>query len=273
MEKYIKVENYNFNYCSRGSSTNFPILFLHGFLGNCHEFNQSISLLSNDFYCLAVDLPGHGKTQVIGGEECYKMEHTAQGLIKFISALGIKRCILIGYSMGGRLALYLALYFPEYFSQVILESASPGLRTQAERDKRIQQDIKLAKELETEDFSDFLTKWYNQPLFASLKKHPDFERMLEHRLQSNPLELSKSLHNLSTGCQPSLWIKLQENLVPLLLLVGELDQKFISINTEMVSLCKFAQLEIVKNCGHNIHFENATLFVETIGRFLKVNHV
>ena len=273
MEKHIKFDNYNFNYYSRGSSTNFPILFLHGFIGNCREFHQSISLLSNDFYCLAVDLPGHGKTQVIGGEECYKMEHTAQGLIKFISALGIKRCILIGYSMGGRLALYLALYFPEYFSQVILESASPGLRTQAERDKRIQQDIKLAKELETEDFSGFITKWYNQPLFASLKNHPDFEKMLEHRLQSNPLELSKSLRNLSTGYQPSLWSKLQENVVPLLLLVGELDQKFISINTEMVSLCKFAQLEIVKNCGHNIHFENATLFVETIGRFLKVNHV
>lgn len=272
MEKYIKVDNYHFNYYSRGSSTNFPILFLHGFLGNCQEFNQSISLLSNDFYCLAVDLPGHGKTQVIGGEEYYNMEHTAQGLIKFIAALGIKRCILIGYSMGGRLALYLALYFPEYFSQVILESASPGLRTQAERDQRIQQDIKLAKELATEDFSDFLTKWYNQPLFASLKNHPDFEKMLEHRLQSNPLELSKSLQYLSTGCQPSLWSKLHENVVPLLLLVGELDQKFISINTEMVSLCKFAQLEIVKNCGHNIHFENATLFVETIGRFLKLNH-
>lgn len=268
MNKAIRVNNYYFNYRSIGNSIDLPILFLHGFLGDCHDFNDSIALLSNEFYCLAVDLPGHGNTKVIGSEKYHKIEYIAEGLIEFLDRLQINKCVLVGYSMGGRLALYLALYFPEYFSQVILESSSPGLPTEEKRNKRIQSDLQMSKELETEDLLFFITKWYNQPLFSSIKKHSDFKFILERRLQNNPLELSKSLRNLSTGCQLSLWVKLQENLIPLLLLVGELDQKFIDINTEMVSLCKFAQLEIVNSCGHNIHLENANLFVEKIKHFL-----
>lgn len=268
MEKTLRVEGYDFSYRSIGDGFNFTLFFLHGFLGNCNDFQEAISLLSDQFYCLAVDLPGHGKTQVFGGEEYYTMEKIAQGLISFLQALNINQCALVGYSMGGRLALYLALHFPEYFSKVILESTSCGLKTQAERNQRIEHDFNLAKKLETESFLLFLTRWYAQPLFVSLKKHPHFEMMLESRLQSNPLELAKSLRNLSTGCQPSLWTKIQENLIPLLLLVGERDPKFISINAEIASLCDFAQLEIVSNCGHNIHRENVNQFVEKSRIFL-----
>ena len=268
MEKTLTVEGYNFNYRTIGDEHNFPLFFLHGFLGDCNDFQETISLLSDKFYCLAVDLPGHGKTQVYGGEDYYTMEKTAQGLISFLQALNIEQCALVGYSMGGRLALYLTLHFPQYFSKVILESTSCGLKTQAERDQRIEHDFKLSQKLETETFLLFLTRWYEQSLFVSLKKHPDFERMLERRLESNPIELAKSLRNLSTGCQPSLWVKIQENKIPLLLLVGERDSKFISINAEMESLCDVAQLEIVSNCGHNIHVEDVRYFVEKARIFL-----
>lgn len=268
MEKVLKIENYEFNYYSRGNTTNTAILFLHGFTGDHKEFNEAISLLSNEFYCLSVDLPGHGKTKVNGGDELYRMEHTAEGLIQFLNALNIDQCILAGYSMGGRLALYTALHFPQYFQKVILESASPGLKTQEERDIRIHNDLRLAEQLETEDFLEFLNRWYSQSLFLSIKRHTNFAMMLERRLQNNPLDLSKSLRNLSTGIQPSLWKKLQGYSIPSLLLVGDLDKKFVDINTEMCRLCKFAQLEIVKNCGHNIHFENVGLFAQILRRFL-----
>jgi len=268
VERTLRVESYDFNYIAIGDCLNFTLVFLHGFLGDCNDFHEAISLLSDQFYCLSVDLPGHGKTQVFGGEEYYTMEKTAQGLISFLQELNINQCALVGYSMGGRLALYLALHFPKYFSKVILESTSCGLKTQAERNQRIDYDFNMSKKLETESFLLFLTRWYEQPLFASLKKHPNFERMLEIRLQSNPLELAKSLRNLSTGCQPSLWVKIQENLIPWLLLVGERDPKFIGINAEIASLCDFAQLGIVNNCGHNIHLEDVSYFVEKTRIFL-----
>jgi 2-succinyl-6-hydroxy-2,4-cyclohexadiene-1-carboxylate synthase len=91
--------------------------------------------------------------------------------------------------------------------------------------------------------------------------------MLEQRLNNSPTLLAKSLRNLSTGMQPSLWEKLPENQNPLLLLAGELDPKFVQINRQMQQLCKYSQLEIIPSCGHNIHFENPDLFVEKIKAF------
>ncbi|NEQ25043.1 MAG: hypothetical protein F6K28_39330 [Microcoleus sp. SIO2G3] len=142
----------------------------------------------------------------------------------------------------------------------MLESASPGLKTERDQAERIQQDLELAQQLERIDFPVFLAKWYNQPLFASLHKHPDFNVLLEKRLQNKPLELPKSLRYLSTGRQPSLWNKLKFNQNYLLLLVGEYDEKFIAINSKMVKLCESAQLKIMSNCGHNIHFKNPKEF-------------
>ncbi|MFE1748778.1 2-succinyl-6-hydroxy-2,4-cyclohexadiene-1-carboxylate synthase [Coleofasciculus sp. H7-2] len=264
----MTFDNYQFHYSLSGSADKPIILFLHGFMGDCNEFNQVISFLSDQFCCLAVDLPGHGQTKVMGGDECYKMGNTAHALLHLLEQLSIEKCFLVGYSMGGRLALYLTLYFPERFPKVVLESASPGLKTERERWKRLQRDLELSQELLTTNFSAFLTNWYNQQLFVSLKKHPKFEQMIESRLQNHPFELAKSLRNLSTGCQPSLWEALKQNQNPLLLLVGEYDNKFRIINSEMASLCGAAKVNLISNCGHNIHLENPRVFFDQVRQFL-----
>jgi len=174
---------------------------------------------------------------------------------------------LIGYSLGGRLALYLTLHFSQYFHKVVLESASAGLRTDAERSDRLAKDQQLAARLENEEFRQFLENWYQQPIFDSLRSHPDFPELLEQRLNNSPYQLAKSLRNLSTGMQPSLWEDLHKIEIPLLLLAGELDPKFVKINQQMEQLTKCSQLQIAPNCGHNIHFENTELFVEKIQAF------
>lgn len=263
--------NHQFHYSFSGDSRKPLILFLHGFMGNSHEFDEAIALLSNDFYCLTVDLPGHGKTQILGGDECYTMANTAQALIKLLDNLKITQCFLIGYSMGGRLALYLTIHFSHRFSKVILESASPGLLTEAERAERVKRDEQIARKLERSgsrsDFAAFLANWYNQAIFGSIKNHPQFQQLIEIRLENKPVELAKSLRWMGTGCQPSLWEKLKENVTPLLLLVGEYDEKFIDINTKMNSICE-CQLKVVNHARHNIHFENTLAFVENVREFL-----
>ncbi|MEH2436566.1 MAG: 2-succinyl-6-hydroxy-2,4-cyclohexadiene-1-carboxylate synthase [Nostoc sp.] len=262
---------YKFNYCLNVNINKPLIILLHGFMGNINEFDEAIKMLSEDFSHLTLDLPGHGKTQILGSDEYYTIQPTAQAIINLLDELKIDKCYLIGYSMGGRLALYLTLHFPERFIKVVLESASPGLATEAERLERVRRDAQIARKLSRSiiqtDFAAFLSNWYNQPIFGYIKNHPKYDRMIESRLQNNPHELDKSLRFMGTGCQPSFWEKLQENKIPLLLLVGEYDKKFISINTEIAQICEFSQLKIISNAGHNIHFENTSAFIENIKDF------
>ncbi|WP_341525985.1 2-succinyl-6-hydroxy-2,4-cyclohexadiene-1-carboxylate synthase [Nostoc sp. UHCC 0302] len=266
------IPNYQFHYSLFGNLDKPLILFLHGFMGDIGEFNEAIKSLSDEFSYLTLDLPGHGKTQVLGEDEYYTMANTAHALINLLDELKIPKCLLVGYSMGGRLALYLTLHFSERFHKVVLESASPGLATEVERLERIKRDTqigrKLIRSIDKTNFARFLANWYTQPIFGSIKNHPEYNQMVESRLQNNPLELDKSLRFMGTGCQPSLWEKLQYNKVPLLLLAGEYDEKFIAINIEMAKRCELAKLEIISNAGHNIHFENTFAFVKSIKSFL-----
>ncbi|NER32893.1 MAG: 2-succinyl-6-hydroxy-2,4-cyclohexadiene-1-carboxylate synthase [Oscillatoria sp. SIO1A7] len=251
-------------YSLNGSKTQPVLLLLHGFMGNSNDYREVIPQLSAKFCCLAVDLPGHGQTKIAGEDDRYSMPNTARALISLLDELEIERCFLAAYSMGGRLALYLLLHFPERFEKAVLESASPGLKTAAERELRRQRDRQLAEKLETGDFQEFLLNWYRQPLFQSSAARPDFEELIARRLENNPHLLAKSLRNMGTGNQPSLWEKLADNKVPLLLLVGEKDDKFRAINTEMAGLSPLARMAIAPNTGHNIHFENHTYYVEIL---------
>jgi 2-succinyl-6-hydroxy-2,4-cyclohexadiene-1-carboxylate synthase len=240
-----------------------PLLFLHGFLGSCREFEPIMAQLTPEFYCLRVDLPGHGQTRWPGE---YAMERTARAIGQFLTEHQIQQANLVGYSMGGRLALYLALNFPEQFPMVVIESASPGLKTAAERHARLQHDLALADRLEA-DFPQFLAEWYAQPLFASLKCHDSFAQILKQRSQNSPAELAKSLRGMSTGRQPSLWQRLAGHRHPLLLVVGERDRKFVAINQAMAMLGATIQLDIIPQSGHVVHLEQPTAFAERIAAF------
>jgi 2-succinyl-6-hydroxy-2,4-cyclohexadiene-1-carboxylate synthase len=267
----VQIDNYDFSYCSEGDASHPTILFLHGFMGNRDEFKQAIAVLSKQFYCVAIDLLGHGHTIAIDlrtdQDNSYTIQSSANFVVKFLDLLRVDCCFLVGYSMGGRLALYLTIHFPQYFHRVVLESASAGLSSAAARSDRLAQDHQLAAKLETGDLRLFLENWYQQPIFANLRSHPRFAQMLEQRLNNSPVLLAKSLRNLSTGMQTSLWEKLSKNQIPLLLIAGELDPKFVRINQQMQQLCKYSQLEVIPSCGHNIHFENPDLFIEKIKTF------
>ena len=258
--------NYQFNYAFVGERKNSVILFLHGFMGDGHDFQAVIDLISEQFCCLIIDLPGHGATEV-KQEQDYRITNVAQAIIELLQKLSIKQCFLVGYSMGGRIALYLTIYFPQYFKRVILESTSPGLATKSERDRRIKQDLQLAEQLESQDYFLFLTQWYSNPLFASFRQHPNYHQAIARRLKNNPLKLAQSLRNMGTGMQPSLWHKLAANKIPLLLVVGELDRKFMVINQKIASLCCLSNLNIVKGSGHNVHFEKPLEFANPISYF------
>ncbi len=243
------------------------IIFLHGFLGSLADWDLAVEHFQVDYQCLCVDLPGHGQTRLADPKH-YSIPHTAQLLIELLDQLQIKKANLLGYSMGGRVALYLAVHYPSHFEKIILESASPGLEDVIERKKRQEQDEQLAQILEKKNLEQFLREWYHRPLFSNLLNQPGFEKMFQRRLKNDPIELAKSLRYMGVGNQESLWPQLPEIQLPVLLLAGEMDQKFCDIARRMQKMNSGFTVAIFEDCGHTIHFESEKRFLQKISAFL-----
>jgi pimeloyl-ACP methyl ester carboxylesterase len=132
------------NETTDGDPAHPAVLFLHGFMGRREDWKPVVAALAEEYYCICPDLPGHGKNCLPGSGAGWEMAEAASGLMLLLNKYQIERCALVGYSMGGRLALYLAATYPKRFTRVVLESASPGLRTEEERAPRRQHDDNLA---------------------------------------------------------------------------------------------------------------------------------
>jgi len=258
-----------FYYETHGRKEKSPaILMLHGFLGSSKDWNEVAKILKEDFFCIVPDLPGHGRTMPIS-ESDYTMPAAAQALLTIMNREEIKRCYLVGYSMGGRLALYMALMHPGRFRKLILESASPGLKTKEEQVARIESDGRVISRLKTQSMDEFISGWYNQPLFESIKQDSrKFEKLLKSRSKNNSEGLSKSLKFMGTGVQPPLWDILPDLKPAILLIVGANDNKFKSIAGEMTRQTEAISVARIESAGHNLHFEKPREFVSELQKFL-----
>lgn len=233
------------------------LLFLHGFMGSKEEWHAVTSELTDAFRCLAVDLPGHGRSVELRDPVAYSIEGASDRILELLDDRSVARCTVVGYSMGGRTALYLACYDPGRFERVVLESASPGWPTEAERRERREQDEALARKLGEGDLASFLNFWYDQPLFDSVTRDEERRKaLLARRMQNDPRELALSLRGAGSGVQRSLWDELPLLKMPMDLIVGEHDAKYRQIAREMVRLSNRGRVVIVPQAGHNVHLEN-----------------
>ncbi len=254
----------------RGEQDAPAVLFLHGFMGEGADWMEVADELCATCRCICPDLPGHGRTQLSGDR--FSFDYVAAGLLARLDALGVSRCGLAGYSMGGRLALYLALRHPGRFHRVVLESATPGLRDPEEREHRRQHDESAAAGLEStsaEDFSRFVQEWYEQPMFMTLHRNPArLSQMIARRLHNHPSGLAASLRGMGAGAQPSLWEALAGYCTPTLLVVGEDDPKFRQIAESMSEASPAMAVQVMERCGHNVHFENPAGYTTLLRGFL-----
>lgn len=260
----------NYHYVINDDNKIRPVLvFLHGFLGSLKDWDYHISQLKDKFRCISIDLPGHGRSIKLEFEDCYNFKVGSASIIDILDSNNVDKCVLVGYSMGGRLALFLAVEYPDRFKGLVIESASPGLKSEKERNKRYRDDLKLANGLSSSTLELFLQRWYDQPIFSSLKNHPDFTDLMNTRMRNNPTELARLLRNMSIGCQPDLWSKWESIKIPSLLIAGEYDRKFIGILSEMERCSTYSRMKIIADSGHNIHFENKNTYSKTLKKFLE----
>jgi len=236
-------------------------------MGDHRDWETIANAISDNFDCVAIDLPGHG--QSAGERGPYDFASTATSIIDIADEVDADSFSLVGYSMGGRLALYFAGLFAMRIDALILESTSPGLHTQPERTARRKHDEALACHLESQPLEQFIDAWYAQPLFATMHKHPErLAAMRTRRLEQDSKELANNLIAMGTGTQPPVWDDLPDHHIPTLLILGEHDEKFRDIADEMIALSSAMQIETIPDCGHNVHFENPERYTECLCSFL-----
>jgi 2-succinyl-6-hydroxy-2,4-cyclohexadiene-1-carboxylate synthase len=243
-------------------------------MGNDEDWSEITAALSGDQRVLTVDLPGHGKSMSLLDSD-YTIESCAEGIIAALDRFCCDRCDLVGYSMGGRLAFYLVARYPDRFRCTIIESATPGLKSEEERKERVLRDEALAFLLEQvrsrQQFKEIVTDWYRQPLFDSLSSQPGrLQKLIRQRLTNDPRRLAKSLRNMGTGRMLSLWSELKEIKTPLLLIAGEKDHKFRKIAAEIVAECPAAEVAVIADAGHNVHLEQPVRFANLLEKFLNM---
>lgn len=240
------------------------IVFLHGFTGSSATWDEVITLLPSSVEILTIDLVGHGQTSKPTDFTRYYAEEQIEDLHELFQLLGWSHFTLVGYSMGGRLALaYAAKYSVD---KLILESSSPGLVNEKERVTRKQADELLAERILSEGISAFVDFWEDIPLFHS-QKSLSMEKQQAIRLErlaGSEVGLSNSLKGFSTGIQPSYWGNLEVMKVATTIVTGDLDRKFYEIALEMKKLLPNSKHVHISNAGHAIHVENPELFATIV---------
>lgn len=247
-----------------------PIILLHGFTGSRRSWAGIAERLAEEHRVVAIDIIGHGESDAPADASRYAFTRALDDLAGIVRARGIGKAVWLGYSMGGRLALGLALRYPELVSALVLESASAGIADPADRAARRMSDEALADRIEALGVDAFVDEWGRLPMWSSQEHLPQdvLREQREIRLRNSAAGLAGSLRGMGTAVQDSLWDRLAALAAPTLIVAGELDRKFAAIARDMHAAIPYSELELVTNAGHAVHLEQPGRFVARLSRFL-----
>ncbi len=248
-----------------------PALLIHGFTGSGLAWPEAcLHGVAPHRRLLVPDLPGHGAADGPAAPEAYRVTAVLDALTAILDRASAERALWMGYSMGGRIALAAAVLRPERVEALVLESASPGLATPAERAARRHRDDRLARLILARGVPAFVDAWMSQPIFATQLALSEATRETERsrRLGNDPTALAACLRGLGTGAQPSFWDRLSGITAPTLVLTGALDRKFTDIGRQLATAIPNAVHEPVPDAGHAVHLERPERWVECVTRFL-----
>ena len=248
-----------------------PLLLLHGFTGSAETWHP-FATSWHPRQLVAVDLPGHGRSPAPAEPDAYGLQATASSVLALADSLGLERFALLGYSLGGRVALRVALSAPERLRVLMLESASPGIHSEGARASRRAADEALAARIERVGMKHFVDEWERIPLWASQAGiAPERRAALRgQRLRNRSAGLANSLRGAGQGVDTSLLPALTGLSLPVLLIAGALDPGYCDHAAAMAGRLPHSRVEIVSGCGHAVHFEAPERFALAVEEFLAV---
>ncbi len=270
----LKIRGISYHYEIHQEKEGYPaLLMLHGFMGSGKSFGSLIPALKSFCNPVTIDLLGHGETE--GSEMHYRFSAKEQvaDITKLISEQLSFPVFLLGYSMGGRLALQCALHRPDLFEGLILESTTFGIENPQEKQARQSLDSRRADDI-LGNFPQFLLEWEELPLFkdASLT---DQQRKAVRDIQSDqdPVAMSNSLLGFGTGTMPCVKNRLGELQLPVKLIAGAEDTKFVRIMNTMARHLHDASMSVIKGAGHRVHLEQTESYIALIKEFILTNRI
>jgi 2-succinyl-6-hydroxy-2,4-cyclohexadiene-1-carboxylate synthase len=239
-----------------------PLVLLHGFTGSATNWASHLAAFGRQFTLYAIDIIGHGQSDAPAVLMHYRMEQAVDDLRALLDRLDLASIALLGYSMGGRVALQLALAVPERIRALVVESASPGIADPAERAARVRADEALAASIERDGLEKFIDRWQSLPLFASQQRLPSevWQRQRDVRLANRPIGLANSLRGMGAGAMEPVWDRLETFASPTLVLAGALDAKYVEQGAAMAQRLPRATRRVLPNVGHTTHLEAPELF-------------
>lgn len=232
------------------------VVLVHGFTQTGRCWDRVADEMAEDHEVLLVDAPGHGGS---GGVRADLWEGAAS-----LGAAG-GRATYIGYSMGARLCLHLALSDPGSVEALVLVSGTPGIEDPVQRADRRAADEALAERIEAEGTVRFLDEWLSAPMFAGL---PADAAWRSERERNAPEGLASSLRLAGTGTQDPLWNRLDELHMPVLVVAGADDTKFAALARRMTdAIGPNATLALIPGAGHSVPWEDPDAFLDAYRRW------
>ena len=245
-----------------------PVTLLHGFTQSGRSWRELIAKMPGGVMWIVPDLRGHGETQVWKGAAC-TMDACTQDLVKLWDSLGVEKTHLVGYSMGGRLALHVATKVPERLLSLVTIGAHAGLEESA-REGRRRGDEALADRIEKEGVESFVGYWGALPLFAGLERRgPNYvAEVRAERLRNHAAGLACSLRGMGAGVMEPLWEGLAHLTVPCTFVAGQLDHGYVASARRLAGATPNGRYEIVPRAGHTVHQERPDAFARVLASHL-----
>jgi 2-succinyl-6-hydroxy-2,4-cyclohexadiene-1-carboxylate synthase len=241
-----------------------PVTLLHGFTQRGRSWHEVIAKMPEGWKCIVPDLRGHGDTQIWKGASC-TMDACTQDLVKLWDALDVEKSHLVGYSMGGRLALHIAARRPDRVLSVLTVGAHAGLDEDA-RQGRVQGDEALAGRIEKDGVEAFVNYWGALPMFAGLERRgPSFVAEVHaERMRNHVAGLACSLRGMGAGSMEPLWDDLAGVQFPCTFVAGQLDHGYVASARRLAATVPNARVEIIPRAGHAVHQERPDAFARVL---------
>lgn len=231
------------------------LVLLHGFTHTGRSWEPVLAELGERYRAFAPDLPGHGAFSE-------RRPADPAGCVAYLRALKAPRFGLVGYSMGGRVALRAALDLPGRVDYLVVVSSGPGIADPAERAARRQADEDLAARIERMPLAEFVDEWASQPLLGVPRGVAALAR--QDRLRSTPAGLAAALRGLGQGAFEPMWDRLGELGVPVTMLAGERDEKYVDIARRAAERIPDARVVVVEGAGHALPLERPEAVAEAV---------